>query len=274
MRAIASPHRVLLLAASWLLLLAPTGCAKHADFVQVREDVRHLAKAQEQDRKQYEELQSRLASLDAKVQAVSGQPGETAALQKRTEELSAWLRSLETRLTRLGELPRPPAKPDALTSEPPVELSREPSRQSSPAKIPPLPEPMLPLPGTPDITPTSAFNLPYNDYIDGRYELAIAGFQRFVQDFPSASRVPDAHYWMGEAYYSLKDYSNATQAFERLVSEYPRSDKVPPALFKLGVVAAETGDVRKARTYFKRVIEEFSGSNEARLAKHKLAEIR
>ena len=275
MHAMASPQRVALQAVSCLLLLAPAGCAKHADFVQVREDVRHVAKAQEQDRKQYEELQSRLASLEAKLQAASAQSSETAALRKRTEELSDWIRSLETRLTRLGELPRPPvAKPETPKSEAPVEMSQEPSRQSSPANLPPLPAPMLPLPGTPDISPTSAYNLPYNDYIDGRYELAIAGFQRFLQDFPSASRAPDARYWMGESYYSLKDYPNATQVFEQLVSEHPRSDKVPPALFKLGMVAAETGDVRKARTYFKRVIEEFSGSNEARLAKNKLAEIR
>lgn len=264
-------QRLALHAASLFVLIVPVGCAKHADFVQVRDDLRHVSKAQEQDRKQHEDLQNRLMSLEAK----SGQTGDIAALRQRIEELSDRLKHLETRLARLPETPKvPAARPDSSRTEPPMDGPREPSGQSNPAKLPPLPEPRLPLPGTPDITPTSAYNLAYNDYLDGRYELAIAGFQRYLTDFPNTSLAANAQYWIGESYYSLKDYAKATQAFESVVNDYPRSDRVAPALFKLGVVAAETGDVRKARMHLKRVIEEFSGSNEAKLAKNKLAEIR
>lgn len=269
------PQRLACHAVLGLVLLAPMGCAKHADFVQVRDDLRQVAKAQEQDRKQHEDLQNRLASLEAKLEAKPAQSGDSAALRQRIEELSNRLKNLETRLARPADTPQmPAARPDSSPKEPTMELSREPSRQSNPAKLPPLPEPKLPLPGTPDITPTSAYNLAYNDYLDGRYELAIAGFQRFLSDFPNTSLAASAQYWVGESYYSLKDYAKAIQAFESVVNDHPRSDKVAPALFKLGVIAAETGDVRKARTYLKRVIEEFSGSNEAKLAKNKLAEIR
>jgi tol-pal system protein YbgF len=274
MNIFSTPQRLARYAVPVLILMASVGCARHADFVQVRDDLRQVAKAQEQDRKQYVDLQNRLTSLEAKLDT-AGQSGETAALRQRIEELSGRLRNLETRLARLSETPPMPApRLDSSPTEPPTELSREPSRQSSPAKLPPLPEPTLPLPGTPDITPTSAYNLAYNDYLDGRYEMAIAGFQRFLNDFPTTSLAANAQYWIGESHYSLKNYAKATEAFEAVVNNYPRSDKAAPALFKLGVVAAETGDVRKARLYLKRVIEEFSGSNEAKLAKNKLAEIR
>src|SRR5207247_11219630 len=133
--------------------------------------------------------------------------------------------------------------------------SRAPSRQSKPARLPDSPRPGITMPGTPTITPTSAFNLAYNDYLDGRFELAVTVFQRFLKDFPTASLVPSAHYWLGESYYGMRDYVHAMQAFERVVDEYPRSEKVAPALFKLGLAAAEGGDTQRAGGVLNRVFE-------------------
>ena len=73
-------------------------------------------------------------------------------------------------------------------------------RQSKTPKstLPLEPAPMVP--GVPSITPTSAFNLAYNDYLNGKYDLAVTGFQRFIKDFPSTSLTPNAHYWLGESF--------------------------------------------------------------------------
>ncbi|HRI38704.1 MAG TPA: tol-pal system protein YbgF, partial [Nitrospira sp.] len=124
------------------------------------------------------------------------------------------------------------------------------------------------------ITPTSAFNLAYNDYLSGKYELSIAGFQRFIKDFPGTSLTPNAQYWLGESYYNLKEYGRAIQTFDYLVAEYPGNEKMPAALYKLGLATAETGDLAKSRKNLKRVLEEFPSSDESKLAKHKLAELR
>lgn len=259
--------------------LVLAGCASHADFVKTQEQVRAVAKLQEQDRSRDEELQKRLQALEAKSgkapaadQTVKGLPKDVEVIRQQMEELTDRLNDLDRRVARLQDgqyaAPMPaPAKPDAMPAQP----SHEPSRQSKPAKLPEAP---AILPGTPDISPTSAFNLAQNDYLNGRYELAIRGFERFLKDFPSTSKTPDAHYFIGESYYSLKDYPHAMQAFDVVVQEYPKSEKMPPALFKLGLSSAETGDPLKARSYLKRVLEEFASSNEAKLAKNKLAEIR
>ena len=100
------------------------------------------------------------------------------------------------------------------------------------------------------ITPTSAFNLAYNDYLNGRYELAAAGFQRFIKDFPGTSLTPNAQYWLGESYYNLKDYGRAIQTFDFFVTEYRGNEKVPAALYRLGLATAETGDLAKSRKKF------------------------
>lgn len=263
------------------LALGQAGCAKHADYVEVREGLRGVAKAQDQALKRQEAMQRRLQSLEAKLDAeppARPAPAEDGVKQpegigQRIVELDDRLKDLEIRLARLEEAQHAQAAPYAGPTKP-ESASGEGSRQSKPARLPALPESVLPLPGTPDISPTSAFNLAYNDYLKGRYELAINGFHRFLEEFPSTSLAPNAHYWVGEAYYSSKDFVHATQAFEKVVAVYPRSEKVAPALFKLGVIAGESGDTRRARDYLKRVIEEFSTSDEAKLAKHKLAEIR
>ncbi|HYM37954.1 MAG TPA: tol-pal system protein YbgF [Nitrospiraceae bacterium] len=255
----------LLLCLACALTLTVSGCAKHADFVEVREDLRAVTKSQEQAQKQQEAVQRRLQAVEAKL---GGDAGKDAATNKpQTDELLDRLKLVEGRLANLESALRSiPVKPDGATGELP--------RQSKPAAIAPRPEPVLPLPGTPDISPTSAYNLAYNDYLNGRYELAVAGFQRFLQDFPSTSLAPNAQYWLGESYYSMKDHARAMQAFEKVVTDHPHSEKVVAALYKLGLAAAETGNANKARQYLKRVLQDFKDSNEAKLAKGKLAELR
>jgi len=249
-------------------LILATGCAKHADFVEVREDLRAVTKTQEQAQKQQEALQKRLQAVETRLGAPAGEAGkDAAALKQQVEELTARLKLAEGRVANLESAFRSvPVKPEGAADEPP--------RQSKPAAMAPRGEPVLPLPGTPDISPTSAYNLAYNDYLNGRYELAVAGFQRFLRDFPSTSLAPNAQYWLGESYYSMKDYVRAMQAFETVVTDHPQSEKVAPALYKLGLAAAETGNATKAREYLKRVVQDYKDSNEAKLAKGKLADLR
>lgn len=247
----------LVLAASAPLLVG--GCAKHADFVELRDQMTTIARSQDQDHQRVDAIVRRLESVE---RVKDGEPG-----RGRSEELATRLQKLESRLAKLEEaVGQPSAKLDT-TPEP---------RPSKPAK------PMQPdggtggtiVPGVPGITPTSAFNLAYNDYLNGKYDLAVAGFQRFTKDFPGTSLTPNAQYWLGESYYNLKDYGRAIQAFEYLVTEYPGNEKVPAALYKLGLAAAEAGDLAKSRKNLKRVLEEFPTSDESKLAKNKLAEIR
>jgi len=252
---------------SWLglLLMALAGCAKHADFVEVREDLRGVMKTQEQAQRQQDALSKRVQALESRGGGDAGR--DAAAGKAHTDELLERLKLAEGRLANLESALRPmPARPDGAAGETP--------RQSKPASMAPRAEPVLPLPGTPDISPTSAYNLAYNDYLNGRYELAVGGFQRFLQDFPSTSLAPNAQYWLGESYYSLKDHVRAMQAFEKVVNDHPHSEKVPAALYKLGLSAAETGNTVKAREYLKRVLQDYKDSNEAKLAKSKLAELR
>lgn len=245
------------------LLLA--GCAKHADFVELRDHLATVSKSQDQDQKRLDALQRRLESLERVKDSDSARP----KLDPKFDELSARIQKLENRAV---------AKPEEISSvpvAPKVEPALgEPVRPSKPQRPASASDTPTMMPGVPTITPTSAFNLAYNDYLNGKYDLAVTGFQRFVKDFPGTSLTPNAYYWLGESSYQQKDYVRAMQSFEYLSAEYPGNEKVPAALFKSGLAAGETGDLAKSKKYLKRVIEEFPTSDEAKLAKNKLAEIR
>ncbi|GKS65863.1 hypothetical protein YTPLAS72_31670 [Nitrospira sp.] len=230
------------------------GCARHADFIQARNQLSAVARTQEQDRQRMDAVMRRLEAIE-KIK-------DPEASKPRFDELSARFQKLEHRLAKLEET----ANRSAVKVDPPTE-----SRPVKPVKTTPPAESIAIVTG---ITPTSAFNLAYNDYLNGNYELSVAGFQRFVKDFPGTSLTPNAQYWMGESYYNLKDYGRAIQIFDSLVAEYPGNEKVPAALYKLGLATAETGDLAKSRKNLKRVLEEFPSSEESKLAKNKLAEIR
>jgi tol-pal system protein YbgF len=241
-----------------LMALAVSGCAKHADFVELRDHLATVAKSQDQDQKRLDALQRRMESLE-RVKDVE-------LTKSKSDELNARLQKLEARVARLdeGAGTSPILKSEAVTTDSTKTIKpQKPGLDGSPI-----------VPNVPAITPTSAFNLSYNDYLNGKYDLAVSGFQRFVKDFPGTSLTPNAHYWLGESYYQQKDYARAMQSFEYVATEFPGNEKVPAALYKLGLAAAETGDLVKSKKNLKRVLEEFPTSDEAKLAKNKLADIR
>ena len=253
--------RVVRVSATLACGLVVAGCAKHADFLEIRDQLSIIARAQDQEQKRFEAMQRRLESLERVREPEGG--------KLRLDEALARLQKLEGRLAKIEEAQL--AQAASIRSDVALaEASRQArtSKPSGPIEVPSI------IPGVPSITPTSAFNLAYNDYLNGKFDLAVGGFQHFIKDFPSTSLTPNAHYWLGESYYGQKDYIRAMQSFEHVVNEYAGNEKVPAALFKLGLSAAETGDTAKSRKYLKRVIEEYSTSDEAKLAKTKMAEIR
>jgi tol-pal system protein YbgF len=250
------------LTAGAMLWLA--GCASHADFVEVRDHLSTVSKSQDQDQKRLDALQRRVESLER----VKDTESSRQKFDPRFDDLSVRIQKLEGRLAKSDETLGMPVAP---RSEP---TSGEQTRLPKPPKGGSSGDGSTMAPGVPTITPTSAFNLAYNDYLNGKYDLAVAGFQRFVKDFPGTSLTPNAYYWLGESAYQQKDYVRAMQSFEYLTAEYPGNEKVPAALLKSGLAAGETGDLAKSKKNLKRVIEEFPTSDEAKLAKNKLADIR
>ena len=119
--------------------------------------------------------------------------------------------------------------------------------------------------------PAQLYNSAYEDYLRGNFDLAIQGFSEYTKRYPTTDLAANASYWVGECYYSKKQYKEAIDAFTTLLNTYKSSDKAGAALLKKGFAYLELGDRSQGVINLQYVIYEHPGSKEAELARSRLA---
>ncbi|MFZ5862803.1 MAG: tol-pal system protein YbgF [Nitrospirota bacterium] len=284
--------RVRFLGLALTLTLGVGGCATQAALVDVQTEVETM-------RGQVDRITQQLSVFDKLLQerSSSGQRSQVD-LVVRLDQIAADLQTVQGRLEeqahrmgeaasaldeqsfRLNQLGARLDTTDARLAEQERRVSgavAPPDQGGTPPAEPPAGQERVVLPGrTPlsGLSPVEAYNLAYNDFIKGSYDLAIQGFQTFLKQYPTSILVPHAVYWLGESYYQTKQYPQSVEQYERLITQFPKNEKLVGALLKQGFAFAAIGDKNKARAALKRVLEEFPRASEANLAKEKLAELR
>lgn len=92
----------------------------------------------------------------------------------------------------------------------------------------------------------------------------------FLREHPKNDLVPNALYWIGEAYYGEKEYENAILQFQDVIQKHAKHQKVPAAMLKQGMAFNALKDRKSARAILRRLTEEFPKSDEAKKAKELL----
>jgi tol-pal system protein YbgF len=123
------------------------------------------------------------------------------------------------------------------------------------------------------VEPSEAYRQAKSDYDKGNFDLALAGFQNYIAQFPDTSLAASAQYWIGECYSSKKDYARAIEAFGLVISSYPKSEKVPGAKLKIGLSYLNENKTQKAKEYLNKVVKEHRGTTEAEIAADRLSKI-
>jgi tol-pal system protein YbgF len=114
------------------------------------------------------------------------------------------------------------------TSEEPVDLLS--GAQSTPVQPNTA---VASLPATDD--PEELYRNSYEFVLSGDYKTAEAGFRSYIDRFPSANRVPDANFWLGESLAAQKRHREAAEVFLATSRQYPESKKAADTLLKLGI---------------------------------------
>ena len=96
-------------------------------------------------------------------------------------------------------------------------------------------------------------------YQNGELEAAVTGFAGLVMSDPSNVLADNSQYWLGECYYTMKNYKRAIIEFEK-VFMFPGTDKDDDAQLKLGHCHRSMGNIDKAREEYQRLIDYFPGS--------------
>jgi tol-pal system protein YbgF len=170
------------------------------------------------------------------------------ALDERFQQLNAQIIDMTQQVDRLGRRPaRLPAAAESLPGH----------------NLPPSED-------TTGRREEQAYSTAYLDYMKGKYELAITGFEDFIRRFPNSDNADNARYWIGECYYSMGRYEDAEREFRQVLSTWPDGNKAAGAAYKLALVYLAQKRRPEALSQLRKVIKNYPGTSEARLAQDRL----
>lgn len=266
-------------------LLLLSACAPQAELVRTRSDVADLrsqlkssqARLQELQ-KQEDEIRKRVEALDTNAKGTGDVERSIADFGAKTDQLSTDIQLLQGKLEEnnfkiadLGQkLDNKTFKITELSSrldDLEARLKSQSGSQALSAGATPTAEKKS---AVNPVEPSEAYRQAMNDYNSGSFDLALAGFQNYLTQFPDASQADHAQYWAGECMYAKKDYQNAIEAFSKVIKNYPKSEKVPGSKLKIGYSYLSLNNTAKAKEWLQWVIREYPGSREADLAREKL----
>lgn len=124
----------------------------------------------------------------------------------------------------------------------------------------------------PGLSPQEIYNMARTDYLKGNFELAVEGFQLYLENFPESPLSDDALFWIGECFFSQKKFEDAIEKFNDLILNYPHGDKVPASYLKKGFSLAELGKTDEALSVLKLLISKYPLEEETKIAQQKIKE--
>jgi tol-pal system protein YbgF len=102
-----------------------------------------------------------------------------------------------------------------------------------------------------------------------QYDKAIQQFRTFQRKNPTSEMADDAQYWIGESYFTRRDYNRAILEFNDVL-KYRKGDKVPAALLRQSEAFVEIGDKTDARLILQKLINDYPNSRQAKDARERL----
>jgi tol-pal system protein YbgF len=267
-----------------LLLFCLAGCASQSAFDNARNDIdsiktrlytidRDLTSVREESkvsvgaiekgfkadvaavRKMSADIQATIDSTKSDMQALNGKLDDTAnAVKKPAEELTRYREDADRRIIALEDrLLKQQTLIDSLSKKM-AELAKAKKEDAS--------------------TPDSLYLKGLDSLKAGDVVAAREQFAKFLEQNPKHELSANAHYWIGETYYSEKNYESAILSYQEVIKNFPGKEKVVAAMLKQAMAFNAIKDSKSAKFVLKKLIEGFPKSEEAKKAKVLLKEIK
>jgi tol-pal system protein YbgF len=268
-----------------LLVLCMTGCASQNALDNVRNDIdsvksrlfsmdRDLAGIREEAkvnvgaiergfrtdvsavRKMSADIQASIDGTKGEMQALNGKLDDTLlSVKKPTEDLARYREDADRRIIALEErILKQQAVLDALSKKIADQL-------------------MVKKEETP-LAPDALYLKGLDSLKAGEVAAARDQFTKFLEQNPKHELAANAHYWIGETYYSEKNYESAILSYQDVIKNYPGKEKVVAAMLKQAMAFDAIKDAKSAKFVLKKLVEGFPKSEEAKKAKELLKEIK
>ena len=252
------PRRALLLVA--LAASAASGCVSTSDIESIQGQLSDLQRQVLQVQTQgssKEEIGALQTSVSQQTQSLLK---SEADMQLDLQNVSAQIEQLQAKLEDTNHRLEQLSLQIAATNQ---ALQNQPTQPPAPDAPPPV--------AVGD--PQSLYQSAYGDYLRKNYDLAIAGFQSYLDSYPETELADNAAYWIGESLYGQGKFDAAIRQFDELTARFPRSDKTASASLKKAFAYLERGNRSQGVAELQRLLRDYPNSDEASLARNRLRDL-
>lgn len=271
------PYRTIPLALLALVALAqPASAAANKEHLQLMAEIRMLQEQNQQLQALLGTLQDTLKVVTTKIDeqsvatrklmadqtlAVNNIGDNVRVVREKTEETNVRISTMSQEIDALRQVIASQPAPAAVNPTGVI----DPTAPTSPPPSTPPPT---------GVSPQRMFDASYDDYTAGRFDLAIQGFQGFIQAFPRLPQAADAQYNIGMSYFNQSKWAEARDAFQKTIADYPQAtDRVAEAYFKLGQSFERLNQVDNAKRAYETLIQKFPTSFSSNQARQNLARL-
>ena len=194
----------------------------------------------------------------------------TGQSQQRVQELRAALEARQSDIQSSNAQLGAPPPAAGTTSVPPSGATTTTPPSANPSTRPTTTTTTPPPAAGATPGPNQLFQISLEQLRRGSPGAARTGLQTLLQQYPTSDLVPDAEFYLGEAYHQEGNAAGADSAYAAVVSSYPTSPRAPTALYKRALGMEEKGNVVGARGLLNDLVTRYPRSDEAALAKERL----
>jgi len=146
--------------------------------------------------------------------------GDLRTLSQAVSDLTALLNRMQAQLTDVNNaikvIQQPPAAPPPQSGQ-----TGQPGQVAAPSDTPPM-------------SAEATYNSARQDYVSGKYELAVQEFAQYLKYYGNTSYAPNAQFYIAMVHFVQSDYETAVKEFDMVLEKYPDNNKTAEALLYKG----------------------------------------
>jgi tol-pal system protein YbgF len=198
-------------------------------------------------RDQTEKIATPVVGLSTRLNEMSG---DLRTLSQAVGDLAALMNRLQAQLTDINNaikvLQAPPA--------PPPNQPGQPAQPGQPNAVP-------------DVPPVSAetmYNAARQDYVSGKYDLAVQEFGDYLKYYGNTGYAPNAQFYIAMVHFVQNSYDTAVKEFDMVLEKYPDNNKTADSLLYKGrALVKMPGHKTEGANEFMEVIKRYPKSDQS-----------
>ena len=124
------------------------------------------------------------------------------------------------------------------------------------------------------VVETSAYEVVNAYYKAANYQKVLDASREYLKKFPDSNNVPNVHYLMGDAYFSLDEFKKSIASYQVIITKYETNARVPDAWLNIAACQQQLKDLSAARKSLKLLIEKYPASKASQKAKKRLSALK